>query len=128
MRTDSQDGFGTRLEQRCTEAEIASYGREGNATSSFSTWHAGCWRSYPRTRLERLPGPRGRAGAVTALAENAALRKTMGAEGRWKIEQAYSLAVHGPRLAGMLPEVMEESRLRRAKQESAGLRRGRCAA
>ncbi len=50
------------------------------------------------------------AAAVTALTENAALRLTMGAEGRRKIERAYSLAAHGPRLAAMLREVMDKGR------------------
>lgn len=72
--------------------------------------------------------PREWAGAVTALAEDAELRRKMGVEGRRKIEQAYSLAVHGPRLAGMLREVMEERRSHRTKQQSEGLRRRRCAA
>ncbi len=53
------------------------------------------------------------AAAITALVENTALRRTMGAEGRRKIECAYSLAVHGPRLAGMLREVIEKDRAQR---------------
>lgn len=47
------------------------------------------------------------AEAVTALAADAALRRRMGAEGRRKIERAYSLTEHGPRLAKMLREVIE---------------------
>ena len=54
------------------------------------------------------------AEAITTLARDATLRRTMGAEGRRKIERAYSLAVHGPRLAGMLHEVMAESSGRRS--------------
>ncbi len=54
------------------------------------------------------------AAAIDVLAGDSRLRRAMGAAGRLKIERAYSLAVHGPRLAGMLHEVMEEGRRRRA--------------
>jgi glycosyltransferase involved in cell wall biosynthesis len=54
------------------------------------------------------------AAAIAILAGDSGLRRAMGAAGRLKIERAYSLAVHGPRLAGMLHEVMEEGRQRRA--------------
>jgi glycosyltransferase involved in cell wall biosynthesis len=54
------------------------------------------------------------AAAIAVLVGDSGLRRAMGAAGRLKIERAYSLAVHGPRLAGMLHEVMEEGRQRRA--------------
>jgi glycosyltransferase involved in cell wall biosynthesis len=73
-------------------------------------------------------GPQEWAEALTALAEDAALRRRMGAEGRRKIEQAYSLAVHGPRLAKLLREVIEESRSHSTQNQSEGLMRRRCAA
>lgn len=55
------------------------------------------------------------AEAIAALAANAGLRRAMGEAGRAKIERAYSLAVHGPRLAGMIREVFDRGRERRAK-------------
>ena len=58
------------------------------------------------------------AGAVTALAQDAALRRRMGLEGRRKVEQAFSLAVHGPRLAKMLREVIDLSQPHRANKEA----------
>lgn len=53
------------------------------------------------------------AEAIGALAGNPGLRRAMGEAGRRKIERAYSLAVHGPRLAGMIREVLETGRRRR---------------
>jgi glycosyltransferase involved in cell wall biosynthesis len=52
--------------------------------------------------------------AIDVLAGDSALRRAMGAAGRLKIERRYSLAVHGPRLVGILHEVMAEGRQRRA--------------
>jgi glycosyltransferase involved in cell wall biosynthesis len=60
------------------------------------------------------PTPQEWAAAIAVLAGDSRLRRAMGAAGRFKIERGYSLAVHGPRLAGMLHEVMEEGRQRRA--------------
>lgn len=54
------------------------------------------------------------AQAIALLAGDSALRQSMGAAGRRKVERAYSLAVHGPRLAGMLRDVMVAGRQRRA--------------
>jgi hypothetical protein len=54
------------------------------------------------------------ADALALLAGDPAMRRAMGTAGRRKIERAYSLAVHGPRLAAMLREVMEAGRQRRA--------------
>lgn len=53
------------------------------------------------------------AEAINALALNPSLRRAMGEAGRRKIERAYSLAIHGPRLAGMIREVLEKGRRRR---------------
>ncbi len=55
------------------------------------------------------------AKAIAALAGNAELRRRMGEAGRVKIERAYSLAVHGPRLAGMIRDVLEKGLARRTK-------------
>lgn len=77
-------------------ADIVDHGSNGFLASGLQEW----------------------AAAVTALAEDAALRQTMGANGRRKIEQAYSLAVHGPRIASMLREVMEEGRAHRPNNEA----------
>jgi glycosyltransferase involved in cell wall biosynthesis len=51
----------------------------------------------------------GWAGAIRRLARDAALRTEMGAQGRARIARNYSLAIHGPRLAGMIREVVEEA-------------------
>lgn len=53
--------------------------------------------------------------AIRRLACDADLRRAMGRNGRRKIQSSYSLAVHGPRLAGMLREVMEAGQPRRAR-------------
>lgn len=45
--------------------------------------------------------------ALEILLTNPELRKSMGAEGRRKVEEKYSLQVWGPRVAGMLREVAE---------------------
>jgi glycosyltransferase involved in cell wall biosynthesis len=52
------------------------------------------------------------ANAIATLAGDPALRGAMGTAGRRKIERFYSLAVHGPRLAAMLRDAMEEPRRR----------------
>jgi glycosyltransferase involved in cell wall biosynthesis len=52
------------------------------------------------------------ANAIATLAGDPALRGAMGTAGRRKIEWSYSLAVHGPRLAAMLRDAMEEPRRR----------------
>jgi glycosyltransferase involved in cell wall biosynthesis len=52
------------------------------------------------------------AEAISVLAGDFELRQAMGAAGRRKIERAYSLAVHGPRLASMLRETMQNGRRR----------------
>lgn len=64
--------------------------------------------------------PQDWAGGIAALAEDTTLRRTMGAEGRRKVAQAYSLAVHGPRLAGLLREAMEEGRTQGANNRIRG--------
>ncbi len=50
--------------------------------------------------------------AIRQLAASAELRHTMGARGREKIVSQYSLHVHGPRLAGLLHEVVSTANLR----------------
>lgn len=47
------------------------------------------------------------ARALSDLANDASLRRKMGASGRKKIEWDYSLAAHGPRLARMVHELLE---------------------
>ena len=47
------------------------------------------------------------ADAIRTLAADPALRARMGAAGRTRIERDYSLAVHGPRLARMIREVVD---------------------
>lgn len=55
------------------------------------------------------------AEAIGTLANDADLRRTMGAAGRRKIENEYSLAIHGPRLVGMIHEVLERTREERTR-------------
>ncbi len=50
------------------------------------------------------------AEAIRQLAADPQLRARMGAEGRRKVEREYSLQVHGPRLARMIREVVENAR------------------
>lgn len=54
--------------------------------------------------------------AIRRLVWDADLRRAMGKYGRRKIETSYSLAVHGPRLAGMLREVMVAGRALQARR------------
>ena len=68
-------------------ADIVDHGKNGFLASTPQEW----------------------AEAIAALVDDNALRLAMGAAGRRKIERAYSLAVHGPRLAGMLREAMRKS-------------------
>ncbi|MGJ0392711.1 MAG: glycosyltransferase family 4 protein [Methylocystis sp.] len=49
--------------------------------------------------------------ALVTLLGNQELRRRMGAEGRRKVETQYSLQAWGPRVAGMLKEVVERGRL-----------------
>lgn len=60
------------------------------------------------------------AEAIATLAGDPPLRQAMGAAGRRKIERAYSLAVHGPRLASMLREAMGAGHQRRAAGRGQG--------
>lgn len=68
-------------------ADIVDHGENGLLASTLNEW----------------------AESISVLAGDANLRQAMGAAGRRKIEGTYSLAVHGPRLAGMLRKVMEEA-------------------
>jgi len=44
--------------------------------------------------------------AIQALASDVDLRRTMGLQGRAKVERAYSVQVHGPRLTGMFRRIV----------------------
>jgi glycosyltransferase involved in cell wall biosynthesis len=48
--------------------------------------------------------------AIRRLVGDTALRRAMGANGRKHVAQNYSLAVHGPRLARIIREVIEQAR------------------
>lgn len=49
------------------------------------------------------------ADAIRCLARDPELRASMGAKGRRQVEERYSLQVHGPRLAGLIHGVVDES-------------------
>jgi len=66
--------------------------------------------------------PQDWAEAIGTLANDADLRRAMGEAGRAKIERAYSLAVHGPRLARMIRGVIDDRRAHRNTQ-TGGTRR-----
>jgi glycosyltransferase involved in cell wall biosynthesis len=50
------------------------------------------------------------AAALRRLVSDPALRAAMGQEGRAKIEREYSLQVQGPRLAGLIRDVVDRAR------------------